>query len=65
MNQSEVAEYLGVSPKTIRNWRYKGIFVEPFKLGSLEFWHQDDLDGWVQSQNQHLINQNSQPSASA
>ncbi|MEV4270587.1 MULTISPECIES: helix-turn-helix transcriptional regulator [Micromonospora] len=46
---AEVAEYLGVSPQTLYNWRHKGIGPKSRKVGGLVKYRLADVDAWLES----------------
>ena len=50
LNTPEAAEYLGMEPGTLENWRYqhKGPPVTP--LGRLVRYDIKDLDAWIEAQ---------------
>ena len=44
----ETGEYLGISKKTLANWRSKGTSPKFIKLGNKVFYLKEDLDAWIQ-----------------
>lgn len=54
IKETEAAEYLGLSPKTLRKWRYRGMIdiygtLPPpaYKRGVSIWYDLDELDNWV------------------
>ena len=46
---TEVAEYLGVAPQTLYNWRHKGTGPKSRKVGGLVKYRLADVDAWLES----------------
>lgn len=46
----EAAEYLGLAPKTLRNWRSAGVGPPGFTVGARVWFHAGDLDEWIDQQ---------------
>ena len=55
MNTEDAAEYLGVSPATMRAWRVRGKgprFCKPIKgKGGMVRYYKQDLDAWARNGN--------------
>lgn len=45
----EAAEYLGVKPITIRDWKKKGNGIPAHKIGKQWKFKRSELDAWVKS----------------
>lgn len=55
---SEVANYLGLAPKTITNWLCAGKFPVPFvKIGRLTKFDVQDIETYVASLNRYCGNE--------
>ena len=50
LTEAQAATRLGLSPKTLRNWRSAGVGPPSLKLGSAVRYHQDALDLWALAQ---------------
>ena len=53
LGQAELTEYLGISGRTIWEWRTKGLFPSPvaeLKCGPI--WAKDQIDRWKRKNNQ-------------
>jgi hypothetical protein len=50
LGPKDAAEYLSVSPDTLRYWRYQGIGPRSYRLGRHTFYDVADLDEWVADQ---------------
>lgn len=47
-NTADAARLIGVSPKTLLNWRYEGKGPEYVRVSrSLVLYRRDDLDAWL------------------
>jgi excisionase family DNA binding protein len=50
LNNDEAAEFLGITPATLRVWRATKRYEIPFfKIGSLVRYDADDLTRWMES----------------
>lgn len=49
LREAAVAEILGVSPKTLRKWRYRGFGPRASRLGAAIRYDREELDAWIQS----------------
>ncbi|MEV8166180.1 helix-turn-helix domain-containing protein [Rothia kristinae] len=47
---TEAAAYLGLAPKTLRNWRSAGVGPPGFTVGARVWFHAGDLDEWIDQQ---------------
>ncbi|MFF0865207.1 helix-turn-helix transcriptional regulator [Nonomuraea sp. NPDC003560] len=43
----DVAERLGVTPATIRSYRYRGVLPEPRYIGRTPVWERDVIEAWI------------------
>jgi excisionase family DNA binding protein len=50
LSSEEAAVYLGISVKTVRDWRHKGQGPPSYKLGGLVRYDLRELDAWVKAQ---------------
>ncbi|MBV6421638.1 MAG: hypothetical protein DAHOPDDO_02919 [Ignavibacteriaceae bacterium] len=57
MNAKEVADYLGVSTKTIRNWTSEGK-IPSVKIGSSVRYPKERIDNWVKSKEKKVVRSN-------
>ena len=46
----EAAAYLGIAPKTLRNWRSAGVGPPGFTIGGRVQFCAGDLDEWIDQQ---------------
>ncbi|MGJ3223792.1 helix-turn-helix transcriptional regulator [Micromonospora aurantiaca (nom. illeg.)] len=46
---TEVAEYLGINPQTLYNWRAKGVGPKSCKVGGRVKYRLADVDAWLES----------------
>jgi predicted DNA-binding transcriptional regulator AlpA len=49
LNEQQAAARLGLSPKTMKNWRCRGVGPGYLRLGSAVRYHQEALDAWALS----------------
>lgn len=49
MNQDQVAEFLGISPRTLEDWRYKGGGPPYRKIGRCVRYLRSQVIEWVES----------------
>lgn len=49
LDTQELADYLGVPPKTVRMWRYKGTGPRAVKLGGHLRYRVADIQAWVEA----------------
>ena len=47
----EIAEHLGVKPRTIRDWIKNGKGIPAYKIGRFWKFNQSEVDEWVRSGN--------------
>ena len=47
LTTEQAAEYLGVKPHTIKNWRARGAMPEPVKLNHLVRWKLSSLEAFA------------------
>jgi len=47
VNQHDVAKYLGVSTRTVRNLIERGELPPPIRIGRNQFWLKDRFTGWL------------------
>lgn len=47
LNTERTAEHIGVSPKTIRRWRYEGTGPPAHKVGAAVRYRRSDIDAWL------------------
>ncbi|WP_375403899.1 helix-turn-helix transcriptional regulator [uncultured Sphingomonas sp.] len=47
LSLSSAATYLGLRPKTLRNYNYRGIGPRSSKVGGRRFYHIADLDAFI------------------
>ena len=45
-----LAEYLGVSKKTIYSWRLRGVAPPAYRIGRHLRWSRADVDAWLAEQ---------------
>lgn len=57
MNAKEVADYLGVGTKTIRNWTSEGK-IPSVKIGSSVRYPKERIDNWVKSKEKKVVRSN-------
>ncbi|MEJ5928722.1 helix-turn-helix domain-containing protein [Corynebacterium sp. H128] len=50
LGSNEVAQYLGVSPATLRTWRSRNIGPANFKIGRKVVYNPEDLQNWLSEQ---------------
>ena len=50
LTEEQAAARLGLSPRTLRNWRCSGYGPKALKLGGAVRYHADALDGWALGQ---------------
>jgi excisionase family DNA binding protein len=50
LTDREVAELVGVTGKTIRNWADAGTFPAGIKMGRLRRWRRADVLAWIAAQ---------------
>ncbi|MDO4919899.1 helix-turn-helix domain-containing protein [Kocuria sp.] len=50
LTTSESAEYLGVRPQTMANWRSAGTGPPFYKIGAAVQYRVADLDTWIEAQ---------------
>lgn len=49
LTEAQVAEILGISPRTLQAWRYRGGHTPAFvKLGRTVRYRRSDLDAWIE-----------------
>lgn len=51
ITQSQLAELLKITPKTVRQWKEKQVLPRPYRLGTLDFWTPEQISSWLASQN--------------
>ena len=49
LRNPEAAAHIGVSSKTLRNWRFRGIAPPAVKLNGAVRYRRSDLDRWVEA----------------
>ena len=49
LREAVVAEMLGISPKTLRKWRYRGFGPRASRLGAAIRYDREVLEAWIQS----------------
>jgi excisionase family DNA binding protein len=49
LSQADVADYLKVSPRTIRRWS-QTLGLPSHKIGDIVRFRRDEVDAWVQAQ---------------
>lgn len=47
LGQRETADYLGVRPQTLANWRYLSKGPRYFRVGQLVKYDERDVDAWL------------------
>jgi len=47
IDQHDVAEYLGVSTRTVRNLIKRGELPQPIRIGRKQFWLRDKFAHWL------------------
>lgn len=47
LNTTQAAKYLGISPGTLNNWRYRGEGPSPTKLGRYVRYHIRELEKYI------------------
>lgn len=50
LSVDELAAYLGVAPKTIYDWKYKGVGPRVTKVGRALRYRATDVEAWLDSQ---------------
>ncbi|HBM15774.1 MAG TPA: DNA-binding protein [Lentisphaeria bacterium] len=54
LNNTQAAEYLGIEPRTLHNWRCLRRYKIPYlKLGSKVIYRKSDLDAWLATKEVH------------
>lgn len=51
LNNEEAAEFIGIKPGTLVDWRYRGIVNQPkyLKIGNRVWYRKRDLEAWLES----------------
>lgn len=49
LSVSDLANYLGVPPRTIYTWRYKGVAPKGFYVGKHLRFREDDVLAWLET----------------
>ena len=50
MSADELAAYLGQSPNTLKDWRYRGVGPRWLKVGKWVKYDPRDVDKWLEGQ---------------
>lgn len=52
LTSEQAAEFIGIKPATLNDWRYRGIANQPkyLKIGNRVWYRKRDLEAWVEAQ---------------
>lgn len=52
LTSEQAAEFIGIKPSTLTDWRYRGIANQPkyLKIGIRVWYRKRDLEAWVEAQ---------------
>lgn len=48
LTNSQAADYLGLNPQTLHNWRFNGKYLDYVKLGSRVLYDEAELDRFIE-----------------
>lgn len=54
LDVADLAAYLNVPVRTIRDWRYRGEGPPALKVGSLVRWRRADIDRWLETRRDRI-----------
>jgi len=50
LNETQVADQLAISPRTLQMWRYKGGGPRYLKIGAAVRYRPEDVEDWLEQQ---------------
>ncbi len=48
LTNSQAADYLGLHPQTLHNWRFNGKYLDYVKLGSRVLYEEEELERFIE-----------------